>query len=64
MELKELRDKYNITEVDMARMMGMSTGNYQRLERGRRKLTKGHRATMDLVDQLYTERAANAGGFW
>jgi transcriptional regulator with XRE-family HTH domain len=56
MELKELREKYNITEAEMAGMMGMSVGNYQRLERGRRGLTKGHRATMALVDQLYRLR--------
>jgi len=60
MELKELRDKYGITEDDMAKMMGMSTGNYQRLERGRRKLTLGHKATVKLIERVYRiER-----GFW
>ena len=60
MELKELRDKYGIAEDDMAKMMGMSTGNYQRLERGRRKLTLGHKATVRLIERLY----AGGGRFW
>jgi DNA-binding transcriptional regulator YiaG len=56
MELKKLRDKYNIPEPEMAGMMGMSVNNYQRLERGRRKLTKGHRAMMALIERLYNHQ--------
>lgn len=52
--MKKLREKYSITEKEMADMMGMSVNNYQRLERGRRKLTLGHKAMLKLIERLYS----------
>jgi len=47
--LKKERDAFGLTQAQLAKVLGLTTNGYARIERGERHLTNIHRAGLNML---------------